>query len=80
MQEDFAYLESSFAAVLKRIRVLISRFFIGLPAKLTPAQQAKLEEMEKEYQELVRRRIINAPARLSMSKGTEARRGDFFHA
>ncbi len=67
MQKDFAYLESRFAAVLKRIWVFISRFFIGLPAKLTPAQQVKLEEMEKEYQELVRRRIINAPARLRKS-------------
>ena len=64
LEKDFACFASRFAAVLKRIRVFISKFFIGLPTKLTPAQQVKLEEMEKEYQELVRGRIISAPARL----------------
>ncbi len=67
MEKDFAYFASRFAAVLKRIWVFVSRFLIGLPAKLTPAQQVKLEEMEKEYQQLVQRRIINAPARLRKS-------------
>jgi hypothetical protein len=48
----------------KRIPAALSRLLTGVP-ELTPAQQAKLEELEKDYADWMRRKQDGRPARES---------------
>jgi hypothetical protein len=39
---------------VRRIPTVIAEFLTGIPSEFTPAQKVRLEEMEKDYQELIR--------------------------
>jgi hypothetical protein len=46
------------AALMKRVATAIPRIFAG--DDLTPAQKARLEDMERDYEEFIRRRCDDA--------------------